>query len=220
MTFQSEPARGTGDETRERLLDAAERLFAENGFENTSVREITTAAGTNIAAVNYHFGSKDNLYREVFHRLLTALRTQRTATLDTLFEGPGDAATLEDVVTTFTRAFLEPLTGSGGGRLFIELIAREMLDPHLPRSVFFDEMIDPVREGLIRALRRVVPGLSRKQASRCVHSIIGQFVHVIHHDRLATQAGRKPPEELDLHAMAEHIIRFSVGGIRAVAGSS
>jgi len=68
----------TGD-ARERLLDAAERLFAEHGFRAASVREITVAAGCNLAAVNYHFGGKLNLYREVFARRLRALRERRIA---------------------------------------------------------------------------------------------------------------------------------------------
>jgi len=65
-------------ETRDRLLEEAEPLFAERGFEATSVRDITAAAGANLAAVNYHFGGKDKLYREVFRRRLTALARQST----------------------------------------------------------------------------------------------------------------------------------------------
>jgi AcrR family transcriptional regulator len=220
MTFRPHHQPEPGDATRNKLLDAAERLFAEKGFEHTSVRDITAKAGTNVAAVNYHFGGKDNLYREVFHRRLANLREQRISTLADLFESPGATATLEDVISTFTSAFLEPLMDHGEGRLLIELIAREMSSPHLPRVVFFEEMIDPVRESLARALQSVVPGLTESQASRCVHSIIGQLVHVIHHAQLSKEAGRQPQEELDLHRMAHHVIRFSVGGIRAIAGQS
>ncbi|NOZ78666.1 MAG: TetR/AcrR family transcriptional regulator [Acidobacteria bacterium] len=220
MTFRPDHQPEPGDATRTRLLDAAERLFAEKGFEHTSVRDITANAGTNVAAVNYHFGGKDNLYREVFHRRLADLRERRISTLADLFESPGGTATLEDVVSTFTSAFLEPLMDHSEGRLLIELIAREMVSPHLPRVVFFEEMIDPVRESLGRALRSVVPGLTEDQASRCVHSIIGQLVHVIHHAQLSEQAGRQPQEELDLHTIADHVTRFSIGGIRAIAGQS
>lgn len=220
MTFDTQERAEPGDGTRNKLLDAAERLFAEKGFEQTSVREITTEAGANIAAVNYHFGGKDNLYREIFHRRLAHLREQRTSKIEALQHEGGSRPTLEDIVSAFTSAFLEPLMDHSEGRILIELIAREMLSPHLPRTMFFEEMIDPVRESLSRALQSAVPGLTDAEAARCVHSIIGQLVHVIHHSRLATEAGRQPREELDLHVMADHVIRFSVGGIQAIAGSS
>src|SRR5207247_5993504 len=72
---------GSRPETRERVLDAAERLFAERGFRATSIRDITAAARCNVAAVNYHFGGKVGLYREMFRRRLAALRERRVAGL-------------------------------------------------------------------------------------------------------------------------------------------
>ncbi len=218
MTIHAASHSDIGDETRQRLLDAAERLFAENGFDQTSVREITAEAGVNVAAINYHFGGKDNLYREVFHRRLANLREQRISKLARLLESSEGSVSLDDVIATFTTTFLEPLMHHSEGRLLIELIAREMLAPHLPRAIFFEEMIDPVRTSLGRALQAAVPALSDEQASRCVHSIIGQLVHVIHHARLASEADRQPTPALDLHTMAGHVVRFSVGGVLAVAG--
>jgi len=64
-------------DTRDRLLDASEGLFASRGYAATSVRDITTEAGCNLAAINYHFGSKHNLYREVFRRRLATTRRAR-----------------------------------------------------------------------------------------------------------------------------------------------
>ena len=209
---------GAEDPTRERLLDAAERLFAEKGYDATSVREITQAAHCNIAAVNYHFGGKDNLYLQVFQRRLDALRRLRTGRLQQAMEEAGDGATVELVVATFTASFLEPLVDESEGRMIMELMAREMLDPHLPRRVLFETMIDPVQESLASALRRVVPGLGAEDAELCVQSIVGQLVHVIHHARLrhGTDAPSWPAAELD--RMARHITRFSAAGVLAVAG--
>jgi len=205
------------DATRDRILDVAERLFAEKGFEGTSVREITSAAGANVASVNYHFGGKDNLYREVCRRRLSRLREQRISNVSRALAAGGTSPSLEGVVEAFTTAFLEPLTDESQGRLLIELMAREMLNPHLPRAMFFEEMIDPVRETLAAALRSALPGLGREDANRCVHSIVGQLVHVIHHSRLRRGSATDPRAGLDLPAVARHIVRFSVGGIRAVA---
>jgi AcrR family transcriptional regulator len=73
-------------DTRERILDVAERLFMENGYEGTSMRVITGAAEVNLAAVNYHFGSKEALLREVFRRRLAWLNHERLQALDRLEE--------------------------------------------------------------------------------------------------------------------------------------
>src|SRR6266446_2870372 len=96
------------ERTRERLLDAAEKLFAARGFRATSVRDITAEAGCNLAAVNYHFGGKVNLYREMFHRRLGALREQRIASLRRALAAAGNRASLEMLLRAFTTAFLEP----------------------------------------------------------------------------------------------------------------
>lgn len=73
-------------DTRERILDAAERLFMESGYEGTSMRMITGEAEVNLAAVNYHFGSKEALLREVFRRRLSWLNRERLSALNELEE--------------------------------------------------------------------------------------------------------------------------------------
>src|SRR5512139_388118 len=76
-------------ETRTRILDAAEELFMQRGFEGTSMRELTAKAGANLAAVNYHFGSKDALIEAVFRRRLDAMNATRIAELDRLEKDAG-----------------------------------------------------------------------------------------------------------------------------------
>ena len=78
----SNPSGRGGPETRGRILDAAEALFVDHGLEATSMRMITATAGVNLAAVNYHFGSKENLIQEVFRRRLGELNQRRLAALD------------------------------------------------------------------------------------------------------------------------------------------
>src|SRR6188508_1502795 len=95
--------------TRERLLDAAERLFAERGFRNASVRDITRESSCNIAAVNYHFGGKANLYREVMLRRLRAVRKARLDGIERALARGTDEATLELLLKEFTGAFVAPL---------------------------------------------------------------------------------------------------------------
>ena len=197
--------------TRERLLDASERLFAEKGFRSASVRDITRDASCNIAAVNYHFGGKSNLYREVFMRRLRAIRKQRLDAIDAAMSSAGDDATLEMLLQAFTSAFVAPMVEDSSGRYWMLLLAQEMIDPQLPPATFEAEMIDPIESALVVALSQVCPELSRPDAQLCVHSLVGQLVHVVHLRRcLAT--GR-----WELPDLVAHAVRFSAAGIRALS---
>ena len=77
-------AEATSADTKTRILDAAERLFVEHGFEATSLRQLTTAAGVNLAAVNYHFGSKEELFQAVLTRRLDPMNQERIERLEKL----------------------------------------------------------------------------------------------------------------------------------------
>jgi AcrR family transcriptional regulator len=201
-----------GVQTRERLLDAAEDLFAEYGFAATSVRDITSSAGCNLAAVNYHFRGKQNLYGEVFHRRLAKLRDGRIASIRDACQGSG---ALEEILKAFATAFLEPLVGGSRGRLLMALIAREMLDPHLPAELFKTEFIEPVDEVLVEALIAAVPGLTPQSARLCALEVTGQLLLI------AQRKGRAwfdPAWEAGLPPLSEivaHIARFSAAGVRA-----
>ncbi len=205
----------TTEPTRERLLDAGENLFARNGFDRTSVREITTLAGCNVAAVNYHFGGKERLYGEVFRRRLGALRKQRISSLEPILAEAGDQATLELVLRTFTTAFLEPLVGRSYGRLLMQLFAQEMQNPHLPHRVFLDEMVRPVKHALINAILKVSPELDPAALPLSVQSVMAQLVYVVHARRMFADSDEDGLAGRDLGAVVDHIVRFSAAGIRS-----
>ncbi|MDN5924231.1 MAG: TetR family transcriptional regulator, partial [Xanthomonadales bacterium] len=108
--------------TRQRILVAAEELFAEHGFAGASLRRVTAAAKVNLAAVNYHFGSKEKLIEEVFRRRLDMLTEQR---MQALAKVAGDkACTLEDVLNAFIRPALELSLSDRGGAAFMRVMAR------------------------------------------------------------------------------------------------
>jgi AcrR family transcriptional regulator len=203
-----------GAQTRERLLDASERLFAEQGFAATSVRDITTAASSNIAAVNYHFGGKHNLYNAVFRRRMAAMREQRIASIR---QARGESGTLEAVLQAFATAFLQPLVDRGSGRLLVELITREMLDPQLPRELFLAEVVGPVNEVLAEAIIAATPGLPPGPARLCVISIVGQLLQVAHRLRRGELSAGWGAELPLLPEMVDQIVRFSAAGVRACA---
>jgi len=206
-----------GAQTRERLLEAAERLFAEKGFAATSVRDITAAAASNVAAINYHFGGKHNLYHEVFRRRMAAMRDQRIASIR---QTQGGTDSLEGLLYSFATAFLQPLMDRGGGRLLIELITREMLDPQLPRELFLAEVVGPVQEALAEVIMRVTPGLDAGPARLCVVSIVGQLLQIAHRLRRGELAPAWGAELPPLPEMVGQVVRFSAAGVRACARKS
>jgi TetR/AcrR family transcriptional regulator, regulator of cefoperazone and chloramphenicol sensitivity len=205
-----------GTQTRERLLDAAESLFAKHGFAATSVRAITAEVPCNLAAVNYHFGGKDQLYREMFHRRLGALREQRLATIRRAMKR-AERPSLEELLRTFTAAFLEPYVSESDGRLWMRLVARELYEPHLPAEVFLEEIVVPVHGELAGALLEVCPDLDLTSARRATHSLIGQLTHFLHMDRYFSAAPGRLPGSLSLPELLDHVVTFSAAGIRSLA---
>ena len=126
-------------ETRTRILDAAEELFMLHGFEGASMRLLTAKAEANLAAVNYHFGSKDALIEAVFRRRLDAMNAARIAELERLeklaSDGGGRALTPQQIIGAFVGASLRMIEDAkGGGRNFIRLLGRTYTDPSRARA--------------------------------------------------------------------------------------
>lgn len=205
-------------ETRERILDSAERLFASKGFERTSIRDITTEADCNVAAVNYHFGGKDKLYVATFRRLLVDLRDRRINSIIRDMNAVEDP-TLEYFLESFASAFLEPLVDGGRGRILLSILANEMTNAHLPTGMFFDEMIRPLIQVTNEGLDRSGPPLVSQTAHLCIMSIVGQLLHTLKARPYFSNPEGPPLVPSDLRDHIQHIVRFSAAGIRACAAS-
>lgn len=203
-------------ETHERILEAAQKFFAEKGFDATSVRDITAEAECNVAAVNYHFGGKEKLYLESFRAMLGALRDQRLAMLDELMlRDP--TPTLQEFLAVFAEGFLDPLVDESRGRRFLVFVSREILDPRLPAAVFLEEFIHPLVKRVMDALALVGPPMAPETALLCVFSLIGQLLHALKAHHLLAQLDLPEPMSFDLAEFLEHFVRFSSGGIGACA---
>ncbi len=203
-----------GAATRRRLLDTAETLFAERGFAAASVREITAAAGCNLAAVNYHFGGKRNLYNQVFARRLAALREQRIASIEAARTRAGS---LEAVLSAFAQAFVRSLLPRGRGRSALDLILREMLDPQLPSEMYRSEFVEPIQDVLVSAMMNSTPGLDLRSARVCAVSVIGQLIHVAQRFRRTRLDPGRGAELPALEDVVAQVVRFSAAGVRACA---
>ena len=202
-------------QVRSRLLDAAERLFCEKGFDGTSIRDLTAEAECNLAAVNYHFGGKEKLYMEVFRRRMLAMRDYRISVINEVMSGGQGQVRLEDLLGAFVKAFIQPFVEENGGVRFTKLMAREMFEPHLPRSVILEEMVFPVLTVLEEALAKVCPGLDGDKAVLCIHSLIGQLLHVIRTREVFAGVEGQRLAIGDLGQVIGHIVKFSAAGIRA-----
>lgn len=204
-----------GDNARQRLLDAAEKLFAEHGFDGVPVRDITSLANCNVAAINYHFGGKDNLYLEIMKSHMAALREIRINSIKEVMSRPGP--TLEDLLRAFSWAFLDPLGDEENGAQLFKLMVREMLDPHLPSDMFFEEVIRPVVNALVEAIMKVCPGIDMLKAAFCIHSVVAQLLHTIHTTKMLAKVESLPWETPQFDNFVDHIVEFSAVAIRSFA---
>jgi len=206
---------GSNKGVRDRLLDAAEELFCEYGFEGTSIRDIAAVAGCNIAAVNYYFGGKENLYVAVWRRHLHIMRQARVASIEKIMSQQDSEPSLEELLTSYANAFVEPLVDKKTGGRFMRLMAREMVDKHLPQNIFLEEMIIPVMTALQQALMRICPGLTEVNAQLTILSLVGQLVHTTIAETMLEQSDNLEILKFDLTEVVKHIVKFSAAGIRA-----
>ncbi len=202
---------------QDRLLDTAEQLFCEHGFEGTSVRDIAATAGCNIAAVNYYFGGKDKLYTEVWRRQLVQMRDARLQAIEQVMSESGDKLSLEALLRSFANAFIGPMVDERKSHRFIRLMAREMLDQHLPANMLVEEVIKPTMAAMRKALLRICPSLEESKIPLVVFSIVGQLIHAARVKAMFEQTDIPDMPMLDLTGAVSHIVKFSAAGIRVYA---
>jgi AcrR family transcriptional regulator len=197
--------------TRERLLDVAERVFAERGFAGASVREITDGAEANLGAINYYFRSKENLYAEVFAHRISHLREQILAD----FRPPADLAglSLEQALHTFGHAFLAPHQDAAYCQRLHALFLRELIEAALPPGMLVREMLTPMIETLTGIVRRERPDLGNATACACAHSFFAQVTHVVKGARVTagTDIAITPVDE-----QLAHVVRFTAAAVRHI----
>jgi len=201
----------------DRLLDAAEQLFSEHGFEGTSVRDIAGAAGCNIAAVNYYFGGKDKLYTEVWRRQLVQMRDARLNAIEQVMSESGGKPVLEDLLRSFSNAFVGPFRDESRSRRFMNLMAREMIDQRVPVNLFIDEVVKPTMGAVRGALLKACPGLDETKIPLIIVFLAGQLMHVVHIKAMFDQTEMTEMPAFDLNDAVDNVVKFSAAGIQAYA---
>ena len=198
-------------ETRDRLLKAACELFSDRGFKKVTVREICLAARANVAAVNYHFGDKLGLYRELLQQAIDGMRR---VTESARAEGEGRTAEekLRRYLVIFLHHILEPEHA-----VLHRLLQRETFDPTPMLDALVEQGVRPRVEYLAGVVAEMIGGKPDDlRVIRCVGSVQAQPIMYLP-NAIAVKLGFRftaTPEEIE--TAAQHIVEFSVGGIRAI----
>jgi AcrR family transcriptional regulator len=200
-------------ETHTRLLTAAERLFAERGFRKVTVRDICRAARANVAAVNYHFGDKLGLYREVLRSAIDRMRANNDAA-----RRAAQGRSPEERLRRWIETFVTRLLSSDFDTVY-RLVHREVNDPTPALDDLVEQGIRPRIEYLAGLVADVLGvSVSDARVTRCVATIQTQVIAYLPHP-IAARVGLAlhPKGAADVAAAAGHIADFSLGGVRAVA---
>ena len=202
-------------ETKQKLLETASEVFAEQGFRNARVRDICQRAGANVASINYHFGDKEGLYREALHFAFFSLAGENP----TEWVGAGDG-TAEDGIYALIKSLLSQLLGEGKTACYPRMITREMVEPTDAITEVIDKGIRPQVDALFKLLRLLLGRrVSDQKLRRCASSIFGQcmFYHFAQPAILQLRLEKKlGPRSVD--ALARHITEFSLAALRDFPG--
>jgi len=205
-------------ETKNRILDAAEKLFMEHGYEATSLRAITTAAEVNLAAVNYHFGSKEELFEAVLTRRLDPMNQQRLELL-TRFEGEAAPKPLgcDRILTALLIPALKLARDpKRGGSNFLRLLGRAYADPAPFIRQFLSEQYAVMIGRFKAAFSRALPNMPSKELSWRLHFIMGALSYTLAGtDALKLIAELNPHETTNDELLLRRLGPFLLAGLTA-----
>lgn len=197
--------------TKDRILSAAEELFAQHGFSGTSLRQVTGRADVNIAAVNYHFGSKENLVNEVFRRRMDEMSAQRLEALKVaLQEHPGE---LEPILAAFIEPALAVARQGQGGAAFVRVIARAYAEKNDGLRKFLSERYGHVLRDFARAMGSCLPGLNKEELYWRLDFLAGALTYAMADFGLIKRPSGVQ-EKAHRERAARELIRFAAAGFK------
>ncbi|MGH8245718.1 MAG: TetR/AcrR family transcriptional regulator [Gammaproteobacteria bacterium] len=201
----------------ERILDAAEKLFAEKGYDAASLRAITSEARVNLAAVNYHFRSKEALLQAVFARRLGPLNRERLELLDDCEAAAGNGSpVLEEILAALIAPVLR-LGQSPEGAAFTKLIGSMFAHPGEGLQRIFMEQLRDISLRFVAALRRARPQLPPEDVYWRIHFTIGCMAHTLARAQLLSLVSNGRCDSSDTEKAISKIIPFVAGGWRSPA---
>jgi AcrR family transcriptional regulator len=206
-----------GDETRLRILDEAERLFAAEGYATVSLRRITQAAGANVAAVNYYFKSKDALLEAIFIRRVVPINQERLRLLDAaLAAKTSGAARLEAVVRAFVEPHLRLTREYGpGGTVVMQLLGRLSTDPERRIEKLLLKQYDPNWWRFAEAFQGLLPHLGQATIYWRFYYLLGSLYYLSSARQWLPSRSEKLCDPENLEEAIESIVPFLVGALAA-----
>jgi len=208
--------------TKDRILDAAEALFMEHGFEATSLRLITTAAEVNLAAVNYHFGSKEELFQAVLTRRLDPLNQERVDLLTDLErEAAPDPVRCDRILGAMLIPALKLARDpERGGSNFLRLLGRAYADPAPFLRQFLSAQYAVMIDRFKAAFSRALPELPPRELSWRLHFLMGALSYTLAGTDVLKLIGELHPEDGDDdERLLRRLAPFLLAGLMAPLGA-
>ena len=199
-------------DTRERILDVAERLFADSGFASTSLRDITAEAGVNLAAVNYHFGSKEALLGAILERRIQPMNERRIEMLDNVEADAGaSGAEVDQIVAAFLDpAFQQVIAMGAHRRQLLKLLGQLHTQANPEVRKLFMRLFDEVRIRFTASFQRALPDIDPDEVARRVMYIVGAMSAIMMWVEQPEQTQSATPDEL-----RQSLVDFASAGIAA-----
>lgn len=203
------------DHTKERILEEAESLFALKGYDAVSIREITGAAKCNLAAVNYHFGNKKNLYLEVFRSRWLPRAARIKKSFENSLKGTG-TLTPSVVVQSLARAFLEGPFSEEERKRHHQLISGELAKPTEAFKMIADQALRPMFDSLVEDLRRVLPDdIEEEKLVLNIFSVLAMVLYFNFARILISSFSGCDYDANFKGRLVDHIVEFSINGLSA-----
>jgi len=206
----------TADQTRERIIQAAERLFLEHGFDGTSLRLVTSAANVNLGAVNYHFGGKDALFEAMLARRFDALHAARLQLLDE-YQAAHHALTCDEILAALFKPALALAREADRGCDFLRLLGRAYIDPSPVLRKLLADRYAPAIARFKDAFAKALPQLSRQELSWRLHFVMGAMAYTLAGTDAWKLISAIQPRERDDELLLRRLTPFLIAGLQAPA---
>jgi len=207
------------NDTKTLILDAAEQAFADLGFDAASLRHIISVAGVNLAAVHYHFGSKEALIGAVFQRRIGPLNAERLQLLDATEAAAGKRPpALEKIIEALVGPALRMANDPKmGGSVVMRLFGRTLAEPSEQLQRMLGEQFGKVSQRFTRALHRALPDLPEAVLLWRFHFVIGSMAHVMACPVKLKEVTRGHCDPTDTETVVKQLVAFLSAGLRAKA---
>ncbi len=202
--------------SKRKLLEAAEQLFAEKGFEAVSVRHITHLAETNVAAVNYHFGSREELLTLAMMRYMQPITEERLARLDFAErKWPGKVVPLEEIVDALVRPFVTQVKKTElPEKVFYKLVGRIFAQQVDGLPILIEDQLRQVNERFTKALAKTLPSVAAEDLAWRLHFVMGGMIHLLTHQEVLQRITNGTSGTPTMEVTLSRFTRFAVIGLR------